>query len=56
MTETETVKLCVVLIPIVAMAITALIAGIAEWLENRNSVDLAETEEGKKLIAYMTEE
>lgn len=56
MTETEAVKLCVVLIPMVTMAVTALIAGFAEWLENRNSVDLAKTEEGKKLIAYMTEE
>lgn len=56
MTESEIVKLCVVLIPMATMAATVLIAGVAEWIENRNSTDLAETDEGKKLLAYMTEE
>ena len=45
--ESDTVKMCIVLI---------LIAVVAEKISNRNSVDLAETAEGKKLIAYMTEE
>ena len=48
MTESEIVKLCVVLIPMATMAVTVLIAGVAEWF--------AETDEGKKLLAYMTEE
>lgn len=54
--ESDTVKMCIVLIPIVVMAVVALIAVVAEKISNRNSVDLAETAEGKKLIAYMTEE
>lgn len=53
MTESEIVKMCVVLVPVISAVITALIAGFTEWLENRNSTDLAETDEGKKLIAYM---
>ena len=56
MTEVEMIKMCVVLVPIISAVITALIAGVTEWLENRNSTDLAETDEGKKLLAYMTEE
>ena len=56
MTESEIVKMCVVLVPVISAVITALIAGFTEWLENRNSVDLAETEEGKKLLAYMNGE
>lgn len=54
--ESDTVKMCIVLIPIVVTAVVALIAVVAEKISNRNSVDLAETAEGKKLIAYMTEE
>ena len=53
MTEVEMIKMCVVLVPIISAVITALIAGVTEWLENRNSTDLAETDEGKKLLAYM---
>ena len=57
MSESEMVKMCVVLVPVISAVITALIAGFTEWLENRNSTDdLAETDEGKKLLAYMTEE
>lgn len=54
--ESDTVKMCIVLIPIVVTVVVALIAVVAEKISNRNSVDLAETAEGKKLIAYMTEE
>ena len=54
--ESDAVKMCIVLIPIVVTAVVALIAVVAEKISNRNSVDLAETAEGKKLIAYMTEE
>ena len=54
--ESDTVKMCIVLIPIVVTAVVALIAVVAEKISNRNSVDLTETAEGKKLIAYMTEE
>ena len=51
--ESDAVKMCIVLIPIVVTAVVALIAVVAEKISNRNSVDLAETEEGKKLLAYM---
>ena len=57
LSESDTVKLCAVLVPIISAVITALIAGVTEWLKNRdNSVDLSKTKEGKKLLAYMTEE
>ena len=56
MTESEMVKMCVVLLPFIAFALTALVAYIVETIKNRNSVNLFKTGEGRKLLAYMTED
>ena len=53
MTESEIVKMCVTLMPCLAFALVALVAGVTEWVKTRNSVDLSKTKEGKKLLAYM---
>ena len=50
------VKMCVVLLPFIAFALTALVAYIVETIKNRNSVNLFKTGEGRKLLAYMTED
>ena len=56
MTESEMVKMIVVLMPFIAFALTALVAYIAENIRNRNSVNLFKTKEGRKLLAYMRED
>ena len=56
MTESEIVKMIVVLLPCVAFVLTALVAYIAENIRNRNSADLFKDKEALKLLAYMTEE
>ena len=56
MTESEMVKMCVVLLPFIAFVLTALVAYIAENIRNRNSVNLFKTKEGRKLLAYMRED
>ena len=56
MNESEMVKMCVVLLPCIAFALTALVAYIAENIRNRNSVNLFKTKEGRKLLAYMRED
>lgn len=56
MNESEMVKMCVVLMPFIAFALTALVAYIAENIRNRNSVNLFKTKEGRKLLAYMRED
>ena len=56
MTESEMVKMCVVILPCVAFVLTALVAYIAENIRNRNSADLFKDKEALKLLAYMTEE
>ncbi len=56
MTESEMVKMCVVLLPFIAFALTALVAYITEIIRNRNSADLFKDKEALKLLAYMTEE
>lgn len=53
MTESEMVKMCVVLLPFVAFVLTALVAYIAENIRNRNSADLFKDKEALKLLAYM---
>lgn len=53
MTESEIVKMCVVILPCVAFVLTALVAYIAENIRNRNSADLFKDEEALKLLAYM---
>ena len=56
MTESEMVKMCVVLLPFIAFVLTALVAYITEIIRNRNSADLFKDKEALKLLAYMTEE
>ena len=56
MNESEMVKMCVVLLPFIAFALTALVAYITEIIRNRNSVNLFKTKEGRKLLAYMRED
>lgn len=56
MTESEMVKMIVVLLPFIAFALTALVAYITEIIRNRNSVNLFKTKEGRKLLAYMRED
>ena len=53
MSESEIVKMCVVLLPFVAFVLTALVAYIAENIRNRNSADLFKDKEALKLLAYM---
>ena len=53
MSESEMVKMCVVLIPMLAMFVPAIIGGIIEMIKDRKSVDLSKTKEGKELLAYM---
>ena len=56
MSESEMVKMIVVLMPFIAFALTALVAYITEIIRNRNSVNLFKTKEGRKLLAYMRED
>ena len=56
MTESEMVKMIVVLLPFIAFVLTALVAYITEIIRNRNSADLFKDKEALKLLAYMTEE
>ena len=56
MSESEMVKMIVVLVPFIAFALTALVAYIVETIKNRNSVNLFKTKEGRKLLAYMRED
>ena len=56
MTESEIVKMCVVILPCVAFVLTALVAYIAENIRNRNSADLFKDKEALKLLRYMRED
>lgn len=56
MTESEMVKLIVVLMPCVAFITVAIIAGITELIQKRHSADLFKDEEALKLLRYMREE
>lgn len=56
MSESEMVKMCVVLMPFIAFVLTALVAYITEIIRNRNSMNLFKTKEGRKLLAYMRED
>lgn len=53
MTESEMVKMCVVLLPFIAFVLTALVAYITEIIRNRNSVNLFKDKEALKLLRYM---
>ena len=53
MNESKMVKMCVVLLPFIAFALTALVAYITEIIRNRNSADLFKDKEALKLLRYM---
>ena len=53
MTESEIVKMIVVLMPCVAFITVAIIAGITELIQKRHSADLFKDEEALKLLRYM---
>ena len=50
MTESEMVKLCMVLIPILAMFVPAVIGGIIEEIGNYKSKDCFKGEEAQALL------
>lgn len=56
MSESEIVKLCVVLIPSILFAVSAFVGLIIEEARKHNSADLFKTKEGRKLLAYMRED
>ena len=53
MTESEIVKMIVVLMPCVAFITVAIIAGITELIQKRHSADLFKDKEALKLLRYM---
>ena len=53
MTESEIVKMIVVLVPCIAFITVAIIAGITELIQKRHSADLFKDKEALKLLRYM---
>ena len=53
MSESEIVKMCVVILPCVAFITVTIIAGITELIQKRHSADLFKDKEALKLLAYM---
>lgn len=56
MTESQLVKMIVVLVPCIVFMTVAVIGAVHETIKKRNSTDLFKDEEALKLLAYMTEE
>ena len=56
MNESEMVKMCVVMLPMLAMFVPAVIGSIVELIRHRKNKDLFKDKEALKLLAYMTEE
>lgn len=56
MTESEMVKMCVVLLPCIVFIGVGIIAGITEAIQNRHSSDLFKDDEAMKLLRYMRED
>ena len=53
MSESEMVKMCVVLIPMLAMFVPAVIGSIVELIRHRKNKGLFKDEEALKLLRYM---
>ena len=53
MSESEIVKLCVVLIPSILFAVSAFVGLVIEESRKHNSADLFKDKEALKLLAYM---
>lgn len=56
MSESEIVKLCVVLIPSILFAVSAFVGLIIEEARKHNSADLFKDKEALKLLRYMRED
>lgn len=56
MTESEAVKMAVVLVPMAWIAVVLLIGGIAEAVKNYRNRDLFKDEEAMKLLRHTREE
>ena len=56
LSESEIVKLCVVLIPSILFAVSAFVGLIIEEARKHNSTDLFKDKEALKLLRYMREE
>ena len=56
MSESEAVKMVVVLLPFIAFVLTALVAYITEIIRKRHSVNLFKDKEALKLLRYMRSE
>ena len=56
MTESEMVKMCVVLLPCIVFIGVGIIAGITEAIQNSHSSDLFKDDEAMKLLRYMRED
>ena len=56
MTESEMVKMCVVLLPCVAFITVAVVGAIHEAIRKRHSVNLFKDKEALKLLRYMRSE
>lgn len=56
MSESEIVKMCVVLMPCIVFIGVGIIAGITEAIQKRHSADLFKDEEALKLLRYMRED
>lgn len=56
MSESEMVKLIVVLLPCIAFMAVAVIGAVHETIRNRSSADLFKDKEALKLLRYMREE
>ena len=56
MTESQLVKMIVVLVPCIVFMTVAVIGAVQKKKKKRNSTDLFKDEEALKLLAYMTEE
>jgi len=56
MSESEVVKMCVVLMPCIAFFIVGIVGMIYEVIQKRHSADLFKDEEAMKLLRYMRED
>lgn len=56
MTESEMVKMCVVLVPMACVMLAVIIGGIVEMVSDYKHRNDCKGEDWQKLLAYMTKE
>lgn len=56
MTEVETIKMCVVLVPMACVILAMIIGGIIEIVSDYKHRNDCKGEDWQELLAYMTEE